>query len=418
MNSPHNDDTNITQHNPPLHEEPSPAQLTDSTNEPMKNYDGSQMRDTNSQLVYKSQFLSTHPLWSDCKERVGYGGKKFTYVSGDGVIRNMNAIFGHGGWSSQILNEKLIQSEKDDRGRWYVGYLATVRVTLLNGASHEDCGSGEGFNDSKIKAHEKAIKSAVTDAMKRAARHFGERLGNALYVKGNGIRTAPRTNRDALAELERKDSLNLFGNQAALRSVEEKKVASTATPPINNHDAIRTAVAATMTVSAGAATARTNSLPNQNHNSSHNTNTNRTSMHSGRPLPPPAPSPIVSRGPLHQQLKQQQPQLQGVANANNFGGNQNNNIYLRHQQQQQQPQQRPTSQMAPPPRPMYNPANNEAGTTAYQLLNKQQQQQVTVNNTTANDTSKRGLNNGGDDSTIKRQKLNPYSNNNNSRLSV
>ncbi len=62
----------------------------------MKNYDGSQMRDTNSQIVYKSQFLSTHPLWSDCKERVGYGGKKFTYVSGDGVIRNMNAIFGHG----------------------------------------------------------------------------------------------------------------------------------------------------------------------------------------------------------------------------------------------------------------------------------------------------------------------------------
>lgn len=62
----------------------------------MKNYDGSEMRDGNSQLVYKSQFLSTHPLRSDCKERVGYGGKKFTYVSGDGVIRTMNAIFGHG----------------------------------------------------------------------------------------------------------------------------------------------------------------------------------------------------------------------------------------------------------------------------------------------------------------------------------
>ena len=58
------------------------------------------MRNTNSQPVYKSQFLSTHPLWSDCKERVGYGGKKFTYVSGDGVIRNMNAIFGHGACAS------------------------------------------------------------------------------------------------------------------------------------------------------------------------------------------------------------------------------------------------------------------------------------------------------------------------------
>ena len=119
-----------------------------------------------------------------------------------------------GGWSSQILNEKLIQSDKDEgNGRWYVGYLATVRVTLLNGVSHEDVGSGEGINDSKIKAHEKALKSAITDAMKRAARQFGERLGNALYVKGNGIRTAPKTNRDALMELERRDALNLFGDQ-------------------------------------------------------------------------------------------------------------------------------------------------------------------------------------------------------------
>ena len=90
------DETDDTQgHRAPLHG-PSRPQLTDTTNEPMQNYDGSEMRDSNSQLVYKSQFLSTHPLWSDCKERVGYGGKKFTYVSGDGVIRTMNAIFGHG----------------------------------------------------------------------------------------------------------------------------------------------------------------------------------------------------------------------------------------------------------------------------------------------------------------------------------
>ncbi|KAL7511837.1 hypothetical protein ACHAXN_008782 [Cyclotella atomus] len=129
----------------------------------------------------------------------------------------MNAIFGNGGWSSQIISEKCIQDEKDDRGRWWIGYLVTVRITLLNGSSHEDCGSGEGINPSKIQAHDKALKSAVTDAMKRAARHFGERLGNALYVKGNGIRTAPKTNKEALEVLERSDQLNLFGDQVLLR---------------------------------------------------------------------------------------------------------------------------------------------------------------------------------------------------------
>ena len=61
--------------------------MTDETNQPMRNYDGTEMRDASGRMVYKSQFLATHPLKADCKERVGYGGKKFTYVSGDGVIR-------------------------------------------------------------------------------------------------------------------------------------------------------------------------------------------------------------------------------------------------------------------------------------------------------------------------------------------
>ena len=61
--------------------------MTDTTHQPMRNYDGTMMRDATSKVIYKSQFLSTHPLKSDCKERVGYAGRKFTYVSGDGVIR-------------------------------------------------------------------------------------------------------------------------------------------------------------------------------------------------------------------------------------------------------------------------------------------------------------------------------------------
>ena len=316
-----------------------------------------------------------------------------------------------GGWSSQILNEKLIQSEKDERGRWYVGYLATVRVTLLNGVSHEDCGSGEGINDSKIKAHEKAIKSAVTDAMKRAARHFGERLGNALYVKGNGIRTAPRTNKDALVELERKDALNLFGNQTLLRSAEEDKATTVeSVSPLNtSNDAVRTASAATLAASTAAAsrTGTHHSFAQQNLGGTNNSN-NRSSVQSNRPmLPhPPAPSPIVSRGPLQQQHQQQQrpqPFVQGNTNSNQA------NTYVRQQQQQQ-----PTLQMAPPPRPMYNPINNNntAASTACQSSNKNIQQSVAMKRFSSSGSSSSG---NGDDN-AKRPKLNPYSNN--SRLSV
>jgi len=153
--------------------------------------------------------------------------------------------------------------------------------------------------------------------MKRAARHFGERLGNALYVKGNGIRTAPRTNRDALAELERKDALNLFGNQAALRSknnnnnndpsscsVEEKRVDNNsiaATTP-NCNDAIRTAAAATLIPAASGAHTAAGTQHSFSHHSSSSissSNSNR-SVHSGWRQPEqqlPASTTNFNNGP-------------------------------------------------------------------------------------------------------------------------
>jgi hypothetical protein len=89
MNAPHldnmtknNNDTNSPNAVKSSPSHPSNAVLVDTTNQPMRNYDGTEMRDAQSRIVYKSQFLSTHPLKSDCKEKPGFGGKRFTYVSG------------------------------------------------------------------------------------------------------------------------------------------------------------------------------------------------------------------------------------------------------------------------------------------------------------------------------------------------
>lgn len=68
---------------------------------------------------------------------------------------------------------------KDDKGRFHVAYTATVRVThRRSGAYKEDCGSGDSIDRSLGTAVSHALKGAVTDAMKRAAKHFGEKLGN------------------------------------------------------------------------------------------------------------------------------------------------------------------------------------------------------------------------------------------------
>jgi hypothetical protein len=76
--------------------------------EPMRNHDGSEMLDDCGDIVYRSQYLATHPLRGECKERVTPGGMLLTYMTGDGVIRTMNAAFGHDGWSTEILRERQV----------------------------------------------------------------------------------------------------------------------------------------------------------------------------------------------------------------------------------------------------------------------------------------------------------------------
>ena len=68
--------------------------------------------------------------------------------------------------------------------KFFVGVSATVRVQLRDGAFHEDIGYGqsEGMR-SKALSIEKARKEAVTDALKRALKSFGNVLGNCLNDK-------------------------------------------------------------------------------------------------------------------------------------------------------------------------------------------------------------------------------------------
>jgi len=157
----------------------------------------------NGKSICRRKFLATHPLLSECK-KMNCAGKKYSYVSGCAVVRTMNTVFGNEGWSSQVTSTKEVCCERDGNNRWVVGYVVTVRISLKDGISHEECGSSEATNTSKTSAHEKAIKAAINDGMKRAARLFGERLGNALFG-GNGLETAPLNNVEAIAQLEQLD---------------------------------------------------------------------------------------------------------------------------------------------------------------------------------------------------------------------
>ncbi|KAF8708201.1 DEAD protein, partial [Rhizoctonia solani] len=134
-------------------------------------------------------------------------GPKLTYAEGWKIINLANEVFGFNGWSSSVLSittdyvrsvfSQLIAciraylhlfttqiDQNPETHRYNVGVSALVRVTLRDGAFHEDVGFGALENSrGKGAALDKCKKEAVTDAIKRTLRNFGNVLGNCLYDK-------------------------------------------------------------------------------------------------------------------------------------------------------------------------------------------------------------------------------------------
>jgi DNA recombination protein Rad52 len=166
--------------------------------------DYSIMLDHNGIPITIDRILATKPLQGDCMTRPGPGGRELTYMSGDAVTRNLNMIFGYNQWNLQIIkSEKTVCIEVDNprasTKQWHVSYSAHVRITHLpSGCYREDMGCGDVLDRSLVVAEQNAVKASITDAMKRAARHFGDKLGNSLYDSEFNIRTAPKSLREAL----------------------------------------------------------------------------------------------------------------------------------------------------------------------------------------------------------------------------
>lgn len=145
--------------------------------------DGSVLRDHNGVPLSVDRLLATKPLRHELSTRPGPGNKKLTYISGDDVSRTLNDVFGFDGWDLDIQDVSRVDSSKDPKtGKHTVVYTARVRVThKASGAYKEDCGAGDSTDRVYGTAIAHALKASITDAMKRAARHFGDKLGNCEW---------------------------------------------------------------------------------------------------------------------------------------------------------------------------------------------------------------------------------------------
>lgn len=122
------------------------------------------------------------------KHREGGGGRSLSYLESHDIIRTANRVFGIGGWSYRVDELTHLGTEKfigrDAREGTRTGYRATVTVRV-NDTEYGDVGYGDAteYTASTVTTHELASKEAVSDAVKRALRNFGDQFGLCLYDK-------------------------------------------------------------------------------------------------------------------------------------------------------------------------------------------------------------------------------------------
>jgi DNA recombination protein Rad52 len=123
----------------------------------------------------------------------GNFGPKGDYLEGWHVINELNRVFGFDGWSYTInLSRDALEKGKDGKGneQWQAAYTCICTLTV-GGVTRQAVGFGSGFAKGVGDAIEGATKEAETDALKRAARTFGNIFGLALYDKSRANVCAP-----------------------------------------------------------------------------------------------------------------------------------------------------------------------------------------------------------------------------------
>ncbi|MFF7335483.1 Rad52/Rad22 family DNA repair protein [Streptomyces sp. NPDC008150] len=139
-------------------------------------------------------------------DRVGSDGKGFAHMEAWDIRRYLIRIFGFGGHDTDLLETTLIaetclpnHQKKDRNGKpygapfdaWTVIYRVAVRLAVKTAGGVElghwhGIATGDATNQpSRADAHDLALKTADSQALKRAATNLGDQFGLSLYNKGS-----------------------------------------------------------------------------------------------------------------------------------------------------------------------------------------------------------------------------------------
>jgi hypothetical protein len=113
------------------------------------------------------------------------------------IRAHLNRVFGFARWSADVVSMELLYERFHENKRKQpavsVGYRAGLRLTVhapdggvLATYTEHAAGSASSFPVSKqADAHDMAIKTSESQALKRAATNLGDQFGLSLYNNGN-----------------------------------------------------------------------------------------------------------------------------------------------------------------------------------------------------------------------------------------
>jgi len=127
------------------------------------------------------------------QSRRGGGGANLSYLAAYDVKATLIRMFGFGGFSAETIETHVVsveQTTRDANGNGTGNYTAlavcTVRLTIHSlGAVYTESASSSQVNPQPGEALDFAIKTAESDALKRAATYLGTQFGLGLYDQGS-----------------------------------------------------------------------------------------------------------------------------------------------------------------------------------------------------------------------------------------
>lgn len=133
--------------------------------------------------------------------RVNRDPKGMSYVEAYEIRAHLTRIFGPLRWDEVISDQRLVfeAASEGEKPRWTVCWYAHCTLTIRSTSGKVLATYGEGATGdaqnfpSRSDAHDMAVKTAASQALKRCAMNLGDQFGLSLYSKGSTRPLVQRT---------------------------------------------------------------------------------------------------------------------------------------------------------------------------------------------------------------------------------